>query len=68
MLDFLKPNRAPRYITILQFVEITKLSFLEYNELYQEGKIEIMRKDGESFVDLEAMAALVAQEKNDNVQ
>jgi hypothetical protein len=55
-------NDTPRYITVPQFVQITKLPFIEYESLYREGKIPIVRKDGESFVDLEAMASLVARQ------
>jgi hypothetical protein len=65
MLEFLKTNKAPRYITIPQFAEITKLSFVEYESLYREGKVPIVRKDGESFVDLVAMAEMVAQQKEE---
>jgi hypothetical protein len=64
MLEFLKSSKEPRYITVEQFVHITQLPFLEYHDLYKDGKVPIVRKDGVSFVDIEAMAALVTKEEN----
>jgi hypothetical protein len=62
MFELLKKDAAPRYITIEQFVKITQLSFIDYHALKEEGKVPIIRKDGGSFVDLVAMAEMVAQQ------
>jgi hypothetical protein len=37
-------------------------AFQEYYSLYREGKIPIVQKDGESFIDLEALQALQAKQ------
>ena len=61
----LRKDTQPKYITVPQFVEMTGLTFSEYASLYRENQIPIMRKDGESFVDLDALAVLAAKQKND---
>ena len=58
-------NEYPRYLTVPQFAQITGLTFGEYSSLHREGKIPMVRKNGESFVDLEALEALVEQQGND---
>jgi hypothetical protein len=65
MLEFLKRDTMPRYMPVDQFIKITQLSFLDYHSLREEGKVPIVKKDGESFVDLVAMAEMVAEQKDE---
>jgi hypothetical protein len=58
----LRKDTQPKYITVPQFVQMAGLTFSEYASLYRKNKIPIVRQDGQSFVNLEA---LVAQEEND---
>ena len=61
----LRKDTQTRYITVPQFVHRLGLTFSEYASLYRENQIPIMRKDGESFVDLDALAILAAQQESD---
>jgi hypothetical protein len=64
MFPLIKDTR-PKYITVSQFVEMTGLTFSEYASLYRENQIPIMRKDGKSFVDMDALAVLATQQEKE---
>jgi hypothetical protein len=55
-------EQKKRFVTMPEFVEITNITFGEFNSLYHDGKIAIIKRDGQSFVDLET---LVGQQEND---
>jgi hypothetical protein len=66
MFDFLKTaSQKKRYMAVDQFIQISQLSFMEYSSLHREGMIPIVKKNGESFVDL---VALVEKQKAQKAQ
>jgi hypothetical protein len=66
MFDFLKSGPPKeRYMAVDRVARITQLSFMEYASLHHEGMIPIVKKNGESFVDL---VALVEKQKEQKAQ